>query len=135
MKATAVSCKHPTIIWRVILKEFQAQVEPIFPVHKWRLSTNCELTATRGQLWQMVSTLSTTYFFCGSREESATPLFCFSTTSLSFIPNLHSGIPDRKLFITTLPDTWALRTWPSKQAEINFCFWESNYQLWTVTWF
>lgn len=37
---------------------------------------------------------------------------CFSTTSLSFIPNLHSGIPDKKLFMTTRPDTWALRTCP-----------------------
>ena len=57
-----------------------------------------------------------TNFFCGSSDESEVPLFCFSTTSLSFMPNLHSGIPDRKLFITTRPDTWALKTWPGKQT-------------------
>ena len=56
-----------------------------------------------------------TYFFdswVSDDESKADGFACFSTTSLSFIPNLHSGIPDRKLFMTTLPDTCALRTWP-----------------------
>ena len=39
------------------------------------------------------------------------------TKSLSFIPNLHSGIPESCVFTTTYPTTSALRTVP--RLEIN----------------
>ena len=37
------------------------------------------------------------FLFPVSEDESSADadLFCLSTTSLSFIPNLHSGIPDK----------------------------------------
>lgn len=64
--------------------------------------------------WNWQSSITTTGLpdLAGSESE-VEPRFPFpfaSITILSFMPNLHSGIPDRYDFITTLPATWADRT-------------------------
>lgn len=66
--------------------------------------------------WNWQSSMTTTGF--PERDVSASvfpeipPRPFASITILSLMPNLHSGIPDKNDFITTLPATWADNTCP-----------------------
>mmetsp|Transcript_4492 Transcript_4492/g.9971 ORF Transcript_4492/g.9971 Transcript_4492/m.9971 type:complete len:242 (-) Transcript_4492:645-1370(-) len=60
-------------------------------------------------LWNVQSSISTPEFFLPSED--------FSMTSLSFRPNLHSGIPVNFVFICTRPVTSLRRTFPADEIK------------------
>mmetsp|Transcript_115580 Transcript_115580/g.201142 ORF Transcript_115580/g.201142 Transcript_115580/m.201142 type:complete len:244 (+) Transcript_115580:544-1275(+) len=77
----------------------------------------------RTHWWKVISSKSISEFFLFD-------CFSFSNMLLSLSPNLHSGIPDKKLFITTLPATsrwrmfpcWDINKFTSSTTSINTSF-------------
>lgn len=70
--------------------------------------------------WNWQSSITTTGLPERAGSESLllpnVPFPFASITILSLMPNLHSGIPDKYDFITTLPATWADNTCPVKNV-------------------
>lgn len=65
--------------------------------------------------WNWQSSITTTGFPDRTCSSVLAPFPLLSITSLSLIPNLHSGIPERKDFMMTFPATWADKTCPEIQ--------------------